>query len=53
MEVVLHKVQGWRSQMPTGPDRQYKGVKVTLRKASGFGGTYGETEDFEIKKKKL
>ena len=36
-----------------GPDRQYKAVKVSLRKASGFGGTYGETEDFEIKKKSL
>ena len=35
-----------------GPDRQYKGVKVSLHKASGFGGIYGETEDFEIKKKK-
>lgn len=34
--------------MPTGLYRQYKGVKVTSRKASGFGGTYGETEDFEI-----
>ena len=27
-------------------------MKVSLHKASGFGGIYGETEDFEIKKKK-
>lgn len=53
MEIFLHKIQGRRFKWLQGPDRPYKSVNVSLRKASGFGGTYGETEDFEIKKKKI